>query len=215
MGDDMQTQQVGNLETTATDNGQVQTVENQNAQDDKDTKGKELFDKGYKQGLKKALEKLGFEDLEKALNELTSLRGQKEEKQKAEETEMQKMQRMVEEIQNQLKAEQEKAKQLELDKLKTAVTTKLQEEYGFKLPTFAKLEGEDEATIEASARVYFDSLKEFVGEQKPTVKSVGVTTKPAQTSQITIEQFRKMTPSEKSDLFRSNPDLFKQLAAQI
>ncbi|MDN4094354.1 hypothetical protein QYF48_16215 [Brevibacillus agri] len=211
MGDDLQTQQVSDLNENATDNGQVQTVENQNTQDEKDTKGKELFDKGYKQGLKKALEKLGFEDLEKALNELTSLRGQKEEKQKAEETEMQKMQRMVEEIQNQLKAEQEKAKQLELDKLKTAVTNRLQEEYGFKLPAFAKLEGEDEATIEASARVYFDSLKEFVGEQKPAVKSVGVTTKPAQTSQITIEQFSKMSYTEKEKLYEQNPELYRQL----
>lgn len=210
MSEVMNTQNGGDQQQNAPVNDQGNQNVNPNTGEEKDTKGKELFDKGYAQGLKAVAKKFGFDSIEAMEAAFNS-------KKNEEETEIQKLTRQIQELQSKYEEQEKKAKQLEIEKMKTGVLAKLKEEYGFSLPGFVNVEGEDEQTILENARKLFDATKawkEELGVQTVPV-GVGAPTKPTQTAQITLEQFKKMSAAEKSELYRTNPDLFKQLSSQI
>lgn len=214
MSDVINTQVGGDQNDNAPDNVQGnQNIDNKTGDNDKDTKGKELFDKGYAQGLKAVAKKFGFETIE----QFEEAFNKKNTDTNEDESEIQKLTRQIEELQNRYKEQEKKAKELEIEKIKTSILAQLKEEYGFTLPGFVNVEGEDEEAITANARKLYDAAKawkEEIGVQSAPI-GVGAPTRPAQTAQITLEQFKKMNPQQKGELFRSNPDLFKQLSSQI
>jgi exonuclease VII large subunit len=107
----------------------------------------------------------------------------------------------------------EKTQKYETEKLQSKILSELQKEYGFSLPPSYKLEGTTEEEMKENAKARFEEIKAWKEELGLTVKTkgIGADSNPSYTAQVTKEQFRKMSYSEKEKLMETNPTLYQQL----